>query len=170
MVKPFSVLANSQFSRFVAELSNEHNQDISQLLTAEEKSAFAKLWNDFCFGGYGDSTICSNLKVGTFVVYNKNDIVVAFNKQETLIENQYGDKYYKTVIVYKSKDGNIIFQQHDTNDSIVLVYVSENINSRLLHALMLVQASALGIKFKGYSEEGIKLGIPRETSNEIRIK
>ena len=47
-------------------------------------------------------------------------------------------------------------------------YVSENINSRLLNALLIAESNALGIKYDGHKEDNVQFGMPIEASEDMR--
>ena len=161
-VTPFTALTTDvQFSNFVVELCN--NKNIG--LTEEEKGAFNTLWGASCVGGpeYG----LTNLRFGKYVIYNQGNIMLGFIKKHGIVNDKYGDDDGRATFYYQSPDGNIAFKQHERNKEIMLVYVSENINSRLLNALLIAESKALDIKYEGYSEENIVFGIPIQEADKM---
>ena len=162
-VTPFTALTTDvQFSNFVAELCNNKTSG----LTDEEKGAFDTLWKASCVGGpeYG----LSNLRMGRCVIYNLGNVMLGFVKKHGTVRDEYGDDDGRVTFYYQSPDGNIAIQQHERNKEIMLVYVSENINSRLLNALLIAESNALGIKYDGYKEDNVQFGMPIEASEDMR--
>lgn len=159
-VDSFTLLVGSQFSNFIAELSTNK----SGLLNEAEQEAFKTLWQIACIDidGYGNNIW--NLRKGTFDAFNKDGVVLGFEKKDATVKDRYGlDDEGRANFFYLSNDGNFIIIQSDRNKKAFLVYVSENITPRLLGALRAAEAYALDIKL----EENIsndRLGIPDEVS------
>ena len=94
--------------------------------------------------------------------------MLGFVKKHGTVRDEYGDDDGRVTFYYQSPDGNIAIQQHERNKEIMLVYVSENINSRLLNALLIAESNALGIKYDGYKEDNVQFGMPIEASEDMR--
>ena len=154
-VDSFTLLVGSQFNSFVGELSMNN----SGLLNEVEQEAFNVFWKIACIDIDGMGNNIWNLRKGTFEAFNKDGVVLGFEKKDATVKNIYGSDEGRANFFYLSNDGNFIIVQSDRNKKAFLVYVSENITPRLLGALRAAEANALDIEL----EENIsnnRLGIP----------
>ncbi len=142
IIEPFTILVNGQFNIFISALAN----DYSGLLNETEKEAFNNLLNAACIdidGAFGNNIW--NLKIGNFEIYNKENIIVSYEKRDSEVKDYYMQEG-RANFAYQSKDGNIIIKQNDRNKKVFLVYVSEDLSKRLQDALRIAEARALGIQ------------------------
>lgn len=141
LVQPFTVLADGQFNAFIGELSENKNGRLHQT----EQEALEKLWNaaGIDLGGTGNNLW--NLKKGTFELYNKDGIIISYEKKDAEVKDKYSSDNARTNFVYTSKDGNFVINQNDRNQKVFLVYVSEDITERLLMALREAEIEALDL-------------------------
>lgn len=157
-VDSFTLLVGGQFNNFVADLSTNK----SGLLNEVEQEAFKVLWHIGCIDIDGFGNNIWNLRKGTFEAFNKDGVVLGFEKKDATVKDRYGlDDEGRANFFYLSNAGNFIIVQSDRNKKAFLVYVSEDITPRLLKALRVAEAYALDIKL----EENIsndRLGIPDE--------
>ena len=151
MIEPFTLLVGEQFRSFISNLSK------NKLLNETERKALDALWYAACvdIDGYGNNIW--NLKTGSFVVYDNDDVAVRFEKKKSELEDEYGEG--RANFVYLSKDGNFIINQSDRNKKAFLVYVSENVADRLLQAMREAECKSLEIK-KINKTEKRNVGIP----------
>ena len=158
IITPFTVLADKQFKSFIAALSSNKNG----ILNDAEKGAFHELWStagvDFC--GYGNNIW--NLYEGCFEIYNKDGVIVRYEKKKAEARPKYEDSYDdgRANFVYLSKDGNFIINQNERNKKVFLVYVSEDISDRLLRALSEAEAEVLDLSLESIQTRE-RLGIPK---------
>ena len=141
IIEPFTLLIDGQFSLFVSELANDQNE----ILNENEKKAFEVLWNVACIDIDGFGNNIWNLKIGSFEIYNKEDVTVRFEKKSSLVKDKYGSDEGRANFIYTSKDGSFIINQNDRNKKAFLVYVSLNMSDRLQKALRYAEAEALNI-------------------------
>lgn len=153
MIEPFTLLVGSQFNNFIDKLSN------NKLLNETERKALNALWYAACIDIDGFGNNIWNLKTGSFVVYDKNEVIVRFEKKKSELERY---EEGRANFVYLSNDGNFIINQSDRNKKAFLVYVSENITDRLFQALREAECEALEIK-KTNEIERKNVGIPAST-------
>lgn len=132
---PFTFLVNYQFSNFVGALPDD------ETLNPNEKKAIDELWTVACRDIDGNGNNIWNLKEGSFLVYNTEDIKIFFEKRisELIIER-------KMNFVYYSPEGNFVISQNNKNEEAFMVYVSKNISKRLFVALSKAEAKALGLR------------------------
>ena len=155
IIKPFTILVDNQFNLFISKLiDNKYG-----LLKEAEKNAFDGLWNDACVDIDGFGNNIWNLKKGTFEIYNKEDVIVRFEKKSSNVIDKNGYDEGRANFVYLSNDGNLIISQSDRNKKVFLVFVSLDITDRLLKALRSAEAEALGIEFEN-EKENKRVGIP----------
>lgn len=149
LVQPFTVLAGGQFNAFISELSENKNGRLHQT----EQEALEKLWNaaGINLGGTGNNLW--NLKKGTFELYNKDGILIRYEKKDAEVKDKYSSDNARTNFVYTSKDGNFVINQNDRNQKVFLVYVSEGITERLLMALREAEIEALDLDIERTQEE-----------------
>ena len=155
IIEPFTLLVGKQFNSFVAELAKNK----SGILNDIEKKAFDVLWDVACIDIDGFGNNIWNLKVGSFEIYNKEEVILRFEKKTSKVKEKYGFDEGRANFAYLSKDGNFIISQSDRNKKAFLVYVSENMTDRLLKALRNAEAEALEIK-KDNSMSNTRIGIP----------
>lgn len=142
IVAPFTVLAGRQFNSFIGKLSeNKHG-----ILNQTEQEAFDELWYaaGIDMGGTGNNIW--NLKKGSFEIYNKNGVVIKYEKKSSEVKDKYSSDNARANFVYLSKDGNFVINQNDRNQEVFLVYVSKDITDRLLKVLRDAEAEALDIE------------------------
>ena len=142
IIQPFTLLVAGQFNSFIANLS----EDKYTLLNDSEKNAFNVLWDVACIDIDDFGNNIWNLKKGIFEVYNKDGIIVKFEKKSAEVNDTYDEG--RANFIYLSKDGNFIINQNDRNKRAFLVYTSENISDRLVKALRYAEALALGIEIE----------------------
>lgn len=155
LVQPFTVLAGGQFNSFIGELSeNKHGK-----LHQTEQEALEELWNaaGIDLGGTGNNLW--NLKKGTFELYNKDGILIRYEKKDAEVKDKYSSDNARTNFVYTSKDGNFVINQNDRNQKVFLVYVSEGITERLLMALREAEIEALDLDIERTQEESIERAV-----------
>lgn len=155
LVQPFTVLAGGQFNSFIGELSeNKHGK-----LHQTEQEALEELWNaaGTDLGGTGNNLW--NLKKGTFELYNKDGILIRYEKKDAEVKDKYSSDNARTNFVYTSKDGNFVINQNDRNQKVFLVYVSEGITERLLMALREAEIEALDLDIERTQEESIERAV-----------
>ena len=155
LVQPFTVLAGGQFNAFISELSENKNGRLHQT----EQEALEKLWNaaGINLGGTGNNLW--NLKKGTFELYNKDWILIRYEKKDAEVKDKYSSDNARTNFVYTSKDGNFVINQNDRNQKVFLVYVSEGITERLLMALREADIEALDLDIERTQEESIERAV-----------
>ena len=155
LVQPFTVLAGGQFNAFISELSENKNGRLHQT----EQEALEKLWNaaGINLGGTGNNLW--NLKKGTFELYNKDGILIRYEKKDAEVKDRYSSDNARTNFVYTSKDGNFVINQNDRNQKVFLVYVSEGITERLLMALREAEIEALDLDIERTQEESIERAV-----------
>ena len=155
LVQPFTVLAGGQFNAFISELSENKNGRLHQT----EQEALEKLWNaaGINLGGTGNNLW--NLKKGTFELYNKDGILIRYEKKDAEVKDKYSSDNARTNFVYTSKDGNFVINQNDRNQKVFLVYVSEGITERLLMALREAEIEALDLDIERTQEESIERSV-----------
>lgn len=155
LVQPFTVLAGGQFNAFISELSENKNGRLHQT----EQEALEKLWNaaGINLGGTGNNLW--NLKKGTFELYNKDGILIRYEKKDAEVKDKYSIDNARTNFVYTSKDGNFVINQNDRNQKVFLVYVSEGITERLLMALREAEIEALDLDIERTQEESIERAV-----------
>lgn len=155
LVQPFTVLAGGQFNAFINELSENKNGRLHQT----EQEALEKLWNaaGINLGGTGNNLW--NLKKGTFELYNKDGILIRYEKKDAEVKDKYSSDNARTNFVYTSKDGNFVINQNDRNQKVFLVYVSEGITERLLMALREAEIEALDLDIERTQEESIERAV-----------
>lgn len=102
LVQPFTVLAGGQFNAFIGELSENKNGRLHQT----EQEALEELWNaaGIDLGGTGNNLW--NLKKGTFELYNKDGILIRYEKKDAEVKDKCSSDNARTNFVYTSKDGN----------------------------------------------------------------
>lgn len=155
IITPFTVLADTQFNSFIAELSNNK----SKILNDVEQGAFHELWSAACIDIDGFGNNIWNLQEGCFEIYNKDGVRVRFEKKNAEVKNKYSLDVGRANFVYLSKDGNFIINQNDRNQRVFLVFVSDNISDRLLKALSEAEVEALELSTES-SQVRNRLGIP----------
>ncbi len=155
LVQPFTVLAGGQFNAFISELSENKNGRLHQT----EQEALEKLWNaaGINLGDTGNNLW--NLKKGTFELYNKDGILIRYEKKDAEVKDKYSSDNARTNFVYTSKDGNFVINQNDRNQKVFLVYVSEGITERLLMALREAEIEALDLDIERTQEESIERAV-----------
>lgn len=155
LVQPFTVLAGGQFNAFISELLENKNGRLHQT----EQEALEKLWNaaGINLGGTGNNLW--NLKKGTFELYNKDGILIRYEKKDAEVKDKYSSDNARTNFVYTSKDGNFVINQNDRNQKVFLVYVSEGITERLLMALREAEIEALDLDIERTQEESIERAV-----------
>ena len=159
IVAPFTVLASGQFNSFIGELSeNKHG-----ILNQTEQEAFKQLWYaaGIDLGGTGNNIW--NLKKGSFEIYNKNGVVIKYEKKNAEVKDKYSSDNARANFVYLSKDGSFVINQNDRNQEVFLVYVSEDTTDRLLEVLRDAEAEALEIE-KENIMSNTRVGIPNTMS------
>lgn len=159
IVAPFTVLAGGQFNSFIGELSgNKHG-----ILNQTEQEAFKQLWYaaGVDLGGTGNNIW--NLKKGSFEIYNKNGVVIKYEKKSAEVKDKYSSDNARANFVYLSKDGSFVINQNDRNQKVFLVYVSEDTTDRLLKVLRDAEAEALNIE-KENIVSNTRVGIPNTMS------
>ena len=159
IVEPFTVLADGQFNSFIAELSqNKHG-----ILNQTEQEAFEKLWNaaGIDMGGTGNNIW--NLRKGSFEIYNKEGVVIRYEKKSSEVKDKYSDDNARANFVYLSNDGSFVINQNDRNQKVFLVYVSEDITDRLLRALSEAEIEALDLETESMQRKN-RVGIPNNTN------
>lgn len=149
------MLAGGQFNAFISELSENKNGRLHQT----EQEALEKLWNaaGINLGGTGNNLW--NLKKGTFELYNKDGILIRYEKKDAEVKDKYSSDNARTNFVYTSKDGNFVINQNDRNQKVFLVYVSEGITERLLMALREAEIEALDLDIERTQEESIERAV-----------
>lgn len=155
IIEPFTILVDNQFNLFISKLADNKYG----LLKEAEKNAFEALWNDACVDIDGFGNNIWNLKKGTFEIYNKEDVIVRFEKKSSNVKDKNGYDEGRANFVYLSNDGNLIISQSDRNKKVFLVFVSLDITDRLLKTLRSAEAEALGIEFEN-EKENKRVGIP----------
>ena len=85
ILTPFTVLAGGQLNSFIGTLAENKNN----LLTDVEQGAFDKLWNAACIDMDGSGNNIWNFKNGCFEIYNKDGIIVRFEKKKAQIKSKY---------------------------------------------------------------------------------
>lgn len=159
IVEPFTVLASGQFNSFIGELSeNKHG-----VLNQTEQDALKQLWYaaGIDMGGTGNNIW--NLKNGSFEIYNKDGVIISYEKKTAEVKDKYSSDNARANFVYLSKEGNFIINQNDRNQKVFLVYVSENITDRLLKALSEAEIEALNLEPESIQEKN-RFGIPNNTN------
>lgn len=146
-VEPFTILAGGQFNVFVSELSSERNK----YLLETERKGFHALWNCACIdiGSFGNNIW--NLHKGVFTIFDEGNIKIKFHKKDSLVKDIYTEQG-RADFFFLSDEGNFVIHQDDRNKTVFLVYVSKNLNPRLLNALRYAEAKALNIKYE-HSED-----------------
>ncbi len=155
IVKPFTVLASGQFNSFIGELSeNKHG-----ILNETEQEAFETLWYaaGIDMGGTGNNIW--NLKKGSFEIYNKDGVIIRYEKKSAEVKDKYSSDNARANFVYLSKDGSFVINQNDRNQRVFLVYVSEDITDRLLKVLSEAEIEALDLEPESIQEKN-RVGIP----------
>ena len=162
ILNPFTVLADTQFNSFIRALYK------STLLNDVERNAFEELWYAACMALDGYENSIWNLKKGCFEIYNKDDVIVKYEKKKAEVEHIYTipEVDGSANFVYQSKDGNFIIHQDDRNNKVFMVYVSENISDRLLDALSEAELEALQLSPKSRQDRS-RLGIPKSFDSTI---
>lgn len=155
IVEPFTVLAGGQFNSFIGELSeNKH-----EILNQTEQEAFEQLWYaaGIDMGGTGNNIW--NLKKGSFEIYNKDGVVIRYEKKNAEVKDKYSSDNARANFVYLSKDGSFVINQNDRNQKVFLVYVSEDITDRLLRVLSEAEIEALDLETESIQRKN-RVGIP----------
>lgn len=98
-------------------------------------------------------------KKGTFELYNKDGILIRYEKKDAEVKDKYSSDNARTNFVYTSKDGNFVINQNDRNQKVFLVYVSEGITERLLMALREAEIEALDLDIERTQEESIERAV-----------
>lgn len=162
IITPFTVLADGQFNSFIGALASNK----SKSLNAVEQEAFDELWNAACIDIDGFGNNIWNLKEGCFEIYNKDGIIVRFEKKKAQVKSkyEYSVDEGRANFVYLSRDGNFIINQNDRNKKVFLIYVSENISDRLLSVLSEAEAEALDLSLESSLVRN-RLGIPEVLTN-----
>lgn len=162
IITPFTVLADKQFNSFIRTLGN------SKLLNNAEQGAFHELWDAACvdMDGYGNNIW--NLMEGCFEIYNKDDVIVKYEKKKAEVKPKYSISADdgRANFVYLSKEGNFVIHQDDRNNKVFLVYVSEDISDRLLNALSEAELEALELSQESNQARN-RVGIPKSLNNAI---
>ena len=155
LVQPFTVLAGGQFNAFISELSENKNGRLHQT----EQEALEKLWNaaGINLGGTGNNLW--NLKKGTFELYNKDGILIRYEKKDEEVKDKQSSDNARSNFVYTYKDGNFVINQNDRNQKVFLVYASEGITERLLMALREAEIEALDLDIERTQEESIERAV-----------
>ena len=138
VIQPFTALTSTQLSNFLSYLSQ------NQELTPSEQEAFTRLWNDMCISYDGHDNAIWNLKNGTFKIFEKDNIIIQYDKKPSGID-EYADEG-RANFAYKSPQGNFIINQNERNKNIFLVYTSENITEKLFGILREAEAKSIGLK------------------------
>lgn len=161
IITPFTVLAAGQFNSFIGALANNKSKSLNDI----EQGAFEELWNAACIDIDGFGNNIWNLKEGCFEIYNKDGIIVRFEKKKAQVKSkyEYSEDDGRANFVYLSGDGNFIINQNDRNKKVFLVYVSENISDRLLSVLSNAEAEALDLSLESNQVRN-RLGIPKTLS------
>ena len=155
IVEPFTVLAGGQFNSFIGELSeNKYG-----ILNQTEQEAFEQLWYaaGIDMGGTGNNIW--NLKKGSFEIYNKDGVVIRYEKKSAEVKDKYSSDNARANFVYLSKDGSVVINQNDRNQKVFLVYVSEDITDRLLRVLSDAEIEALNLETESIQGKN-RVGIP----------
>ncbi len=159
IVEPFTVLAGGQFNSFIGNLSqNKH-----RILNQTEQEAFEQLWYaaGIDLGGTGNNLW--NLKKGSFEIYNKDSVIIRFEKKSAEVKDKYSSDSERVNFVYLSKDGNFVINQNDRNQKVFLVYVSEDITDRLLRVLSEAEIEALDLEPESIQGKN-RVGIPNNAN------
>ena len=85
-VDSFTLLVGGQFNNFVADLSTNK----SGLLNEVEQEAFKVLWHIGCIDIDGFGNNIWNLRKGTFEAFNKDGVVLGFEKKDATVKDRYG--------------------------------------------------------------------------------
>lgn len=150
-IDPFTPLAGGQLNVFISELSSERNK----YLTETERKGFSILWHNACIDIDGFGNNIWNLSKGVFTIFDKENIKIKYLKKDSLVKDIYYEQGRADFFFY-SDDGNFVIHQDDRNKNVFLVYVSKNLNQRLLKALRFAEAKALDIKLEQVEEVGLK--------------
>lgn len=142
-IEPFTPLAGGQFNIFISELSSERNK----YLTEAERKCFKCLWNCACIDIDGFGNNIWNLREGVFNIFNEKNIRIKFYKKDSSVKDIYTEQG-RADFFFLSDEGNFVIHQDDRNKNVFLVYVSKNLNQRLLNALRFAEAKALDIKLE----------------------
>lgn len=141
VVKPFTALENEQMRSFIGDLSH------CEKLSESEQQAFKSLWNAICIDMGSTGNNIWNLKEGHFTTYKENGIRTEFKKVSSKdIDDGRHIEEGRVTFTFKSKEGNIVVNQHERNKTIFLVYVSEDISERLYGIFREVETNILKIK------------------------
>lgn len=146
-IEPFTPLAGGQFNVFISELSNEKNK----YLTEAERKGFSALWHNACIDIDGFGNNIWQLPKGVFTIFDKENIRIKFYKKDSSVKDIYIEQG-RADFFFLSDEGNFVIHQDDRNKNVFLVYVSKNLNQRLLNALRFAEAKALDIKYE-HSED-----------------
>lgn len=172
IVEPFTVLAGGQFNSFIGNLSENKYGTLNKT----EQEAFKQLWYaaGIDMGGTGNNIW--NLKKGSFEIYNKDGVIIRYEKKNAEVKDKYSFDDGRANFVYLSQAGNFIINQNDRNKEVFLVYVSEDITERLLKILSVAEIETLNLKpdnIQGKNRVGISsnASIPTiETKTEPSIQ
>lgn len=162
ILEPFTLLVGSQFNKFVGSLADNKLEILNEI----EQKAFDVLWNAACIDIDGFGNNIWNLKKGIFEIYNKNNVIVKFEKKSADVKDKYGTDEGRANFAYISPNGNIIINQNERNKKVFLVYVSENISERLVKALRNAEIEALDIETLDIITKQ-NIGIPKLFSTSI---
>lgn len=130
VMQPFTILVGGQFNSFIARLGENNKKTLNQT----EQEAFGELWNAAGIDVGGTGNNLWSLRKGNSEIYNKDGIVIRFEKKDASVKDKYGDST-RTTFEYLSEEGNFVINQNDRNNRVFLVYVSENISDRLRQSL-----------------------------------
>lgn len=139
VLQPFTALDSEQFRTFVANLVEDTK------LVDEQKEAFDTLWNCACIDIGDTGNNIWNLREGTFEIFNKNNTKVHFKKKSSDKIDKI-KKNGRADFVYSSPLGGFIIHQHEKNQNIFLVYVSEKISLELLTILKRAEIKTLELE------------------------
>ena len=99
----FTILVGEQFNSFVGDLA----ENKPGLLNEVEQEAFKFLWKIACIDIDGFGNNIWNLKKGTFEAFNKNGVVLGFEKKDSIVKDQYGSNQGGATFFYASNAGNL---------------------------------------------------------------
>ena len=164
IIKPYTPLCGSQFNNFISFLSENR----SELLNDNECKALTTLWYVACpdIDGFGNNIW--NLKCGRYEIYNKDGVIVRFEKKKEEVESEYYSEG-RACFVYMSPDGKFILYQDDMNKKAYYLFVSKDISDRLLKAIIHASSRALEIKPQSIQQAKNMLGIPVRFQSQIQV-
>ena len=124
IVEPFTVLAGGQFNSFIGNLSENKYGTLNKT----EQEAFKQLWYaaGIDMGGTGNNIW--NLKKGSFEIYNKDGVIIRYEKKNAEVKDKYSFDDGRANFVYLSQAGNFIINQNDRNKE-VFFHFSLNIGN-----------------------------------------